>query len=68
MSSRNGNMERVLKAAQAHGFRLVEGRKHSKLYNDSGKVVTVSSTPSDSYAWKQVWRDIRREFGVALPI
>lgn len=66
--SRKTDMERVLEAAQRRGLRLEHGRKHLKLYNDAGNVVVVSSSPSDNFAWKQVWRDIRRVFGITLDL
>lgn len=61
-------MERVLDAAQRAGLRLEHGRKHQKLIGPTGNVVTVSSSPSDNFAWKQVWRDIRRVFGLELEL
>lgn len=66
--SRQSDMQRVLDAAQRAGLRLEKGRKHLKLKNAAGKVVVISSSPSDNFAWRQVWRDIRRVFGLSLDL
>lgn len=58
--SNNKEINEVVEEAVKHGWKPVQGRKHSKLYHPKGKFVKVSCTPSCPHSANQLERDIRR--------
>ena len=59
---KNRNVRRVVELAVANGCEFKKGNagNHHKLIVPDGRVITVSGTPSDRYAHKQIMRDLRR--------
>lgn len=61
--SRDKQINSLVKELLASGWSLVRGRKHTKLRSPSGKLVVISSSPSDYRTYKATLADIRRAEG-----
>lgn len=53
------DMDRVVGSLVKDGWVLTKNT-HGRITHPSGRYITFSLTPSDSYAFKQVERDVKR--------
>ena len=61
------DLTRVIRDCERSGLRYEPGRKHAKLRDPkTGRAISISSTPSDRNAHRNVLRDVRRYLGVEL--
>ena len=60
---------KVLRAARRHGVEIAStGKSHIRLYCPNGATITCSASPSDTHAWKNVVRDLRRYGNIDLTV
>lgn len=55
----NKTLRNLLKDATNYGWAFHRGRGHIKGVRTDGKTITVSASPSDSRAIKNIQRDLR---------
>lgn len=59
--------KKIVQAALRRGWTFKNGRKHAFLIHPSGRKITVSKSPSDCMAYRNILRDIARiESGVEV--
>lgn len=56
---------KVVREALREGFTLITGRKHAKLRSPSGRIIALSSSPSDVNAAKNLVKQINSHRRVA---
>lgn len=45
---------------RSKGWELIGGKKHYKIRSPKGKILSLSSSPSDEFALANIKRDVRR--------
>jgi hypothetical protein len=62
-------MRRAIEACVEAGLVHSVGGKHQRITDPrTGRFVTVSGTPSDPMAYRQMLRDVRRHLGVEIEL
>jgi hypothetical protein len=63
------DLTRVIRECERRGLRCEQGRKHAKLRDTrTNRFVSISGTPSDRNAHRNVLRDVRKYLGVELTL
>ena len=57
--SSNKDLNRLLKSAQEQGWEFTHKNNHIKGRNLNGQTTTISRTPSDGRAFKNIMNDLR---------
>jgi hypothetical protein len=61
------DLTRIIRECERLGLKYERGRRHPKIRNpQTGRAITISSTPSCPHAHKHVIRDVRKYLGVAV--
>lgn len=61
--SNNKDLNSLLKSAQAQGWEFVAKNNHIKGKHPTGQTTTISRTPSDGRAFKNIMHDLRIKHG-----
>lgn len=58
--NRRAEIKKILKYYKQNNLRFSFNGNHYKVYFPNNKIVTVSSSPSDNHALKNIQRDFKR--------
>jgi len=53
-------IKKLLKELRWNGWEIKKGKTHFKCYHPKGGFVSISATPSDPWAYKNILGDIKR--------
>ena len=56
----NKEINSLIKELVAMGWEIVGSKRHFKLRSPKGRMISLSSSPSDGFAINQIKRDVRR--------
>lgn len=65
MIKRDKELNKLLRPLLKKGF-ILEKSKHFKLHSPDGRVITTSASPSVLHRNNELYRDIKRYFGIDL--